>query len=106
MYTRSQPLGNVSFKAPHGGQIIENVSLKGESEVTSLVKVGLKGINASDAISTCIDDGLGWNSAPVFVGASAGLESIGVKTADLEGMFLNRKGWFKRDGAQQSHVSK
>ena len=38
-------------------------------------------------------------SAPVFVGASAGLESIGVKTADLEGMFLNRKGRFKRAGA-------
>ena len=56
-------------------------------------------LNASDAISTWIDDGLGWNSAPVFVGASAGLESIGVKTADLEGMFLNRKGWFKRAGA-------
>ena len=56
-------------------------------------------LNASDTISTCIDDGLGWISAPVFVGASAGLESIGVKTADLEGMFLNRKGWFKRAGA-------
>ena len=38
---------------------------------------------ASDAISTCIDDSLGWISAPAFVGASAGLESIGVKTADL-----------------------
>ena len=49
-------------------------------------------LNASDAISTCIDDGLGWISAPVFVGASAGLESISLKTADLEEMFLNRKG--------------
>ena len=53
-------------------------------------------LNASDTISI---DGLGWISAPVFVGASAGLESIGVKTADLEGMFLNRKGWFKCAGA-------
>ena len=48
-------------------------------------------LNASDAISTCIDDGLGWISAPVFVGASAGLESIGVKTADLEMNVLKSK---------------
>ena len=35
-------------------------------------------LNVSDAISTCIDHGLGWISVPVFVGASAGHESIGV----------------------------
>ena len=46
-------------------------------------------LNASDAISTCFDDGLGWVSASVFVGASAGLEIIGAKKADLEGMVFN-----------------